>query len=175
MGWTGVPTYGQKITNSFIRKNIEDTWKDNLGRTHSIEVSSIKASNAWGYHSIDGKPDSIYSILISRRKDWLYFKDISEEMGPCQYDCPEYILKKVPDPKSGYSTEWRKKMSDISKKRKERSLALKSLEVGDFIKFHDNNGEYKVAQINRSSFIVIGKYDGTVYKVSKSRFKEKVE
>ena len=38
------------------------------------------------------------------------YKPMSEDMGPYEYSCPMHFLEMVPDPKIGFSTDWREKV-----------------------------------------------------------------
>jgi len=51
----------------------------------------------------------LFLLMENPGYGWGY-KPISEDMGPCYYDCPKHWLDMIPDPKTGYSTSWREKV-----------------------------------------------------------------
>lgn len=79
--------------------------------------------------------------------NWGY-KDLDESAGPNYYNCPLSFLDMCPDPKVGYSTEWREKVKAYHAKR---ALRLK---VGDRIML---DGKYECVvteSLGRSGYMV---------------------
>lgn len=74
---------------------------------------------------------------------FFYYKDMSETMGPCYYDCPESILKKLSPIESEYANAWREQCWEKIKRTKtarKMGTDLRSLPVGSVICF-DWRGE----------------------------------
>jgi len=55
------------------------------------------------------------------------FKDIDEDSGPCEADCPEKILKLLTPTTSEYALAWRESCWNKVNKRKEASKAKRAL------------------------------------------------
>lgn len=53
----------------------------------------------------------IMLVLVKEEDNEVYWKEITESMGPCYYNCPVSWFNEVPDPGS-YATSWRQKCLD---------------------------------------------------------------
>lgn len=116
MGWTFFPGFGSNSKKDFA---------DYLIHTHGLEDAQLVGNHLWytfARPTYTTGPDAraIGLILISRQDgDWGY-KDMDESMGPCYYTCPANLVRRVPDPKIGYSTEWREKWERAQTRRVQR-------------------------------------------------------
>lgn len=70
--------------------------------------------------------------------DWGY-KDVSEEMGPCEVSCPLSFLDMVKDP-GGYATAWREKV------RAAHAVKTQKLTLGDTVTL-TNARQYRITKI----------------------------
>lgn len=98
-------------------------------------------------------------------RDWGY-KDICETSGPCQYDCPERLLKQSTC-QDHYAPAWREECRAWRKEQAARTRWLKSLKHGDtfFV------GEHKLSFVNpngrytcRGNYVIGRTDDGNVYR-----------
>ncbi len=53
------------------------------------------------------------------------YKDISEEMGPCEVDCPLSILDNARAPENAYAYEWRQRVRRYHAAKAAKSAAIK--------------------------------------------------
>lgn len=67
------------------------------------------------------------------------YKDISEEMGPCEVSCPLSFLDMVPDP-GGYATAWRARV------REHHRIRNQKLVVGQMVQL-TNGKVYKITSL----------------------------
>ena len=113
MGWTGYqPTHFKKGGIVDRKAECDAYFMEGLNRGNfQVLKSSIKGSVYYAavkdmvrYAGEDEKEHSIYVpiddgkvrgyvFLTSVKDGMFYYKDISEDMGPGYYDCPESILK----------------------------------------------------------------------------------
>lgn len=90
------------------RKAIRDEVTEH-GRFRSCYVGNVL------WVQFDGPPKPAIGCFLLVRSaqngasDWGY-KPMDESMGPCFYSCPKSYLEAIPDPKEGFSTEWREKV-----------------------------------------------------------------
>lgn len=74
------------------------------------------------YEIIDGDRREVIALvcLIKHVKDYYNFgyKDMEENMGPCEHQCPESILDLLTPTTHEYAIEWRKACRDWNEKRK---------------------------------------------------------
>lgn len=70
-----------------------------------------------------GRKVVFLALLQSGGKDmgWGY-KDMTEDSGPCYYDCPLSLLKMTDEPTEGYAVEWRQKVRAHHAAKKARPL-----------------------------------------------------
>ncbi len=67
------------------------------------------------------------------------YKDMSEDMGPCESECPEAILKLLDPTDSQWANEWRERCWENAKRKKSPD-ALPNLPVGAVIRYTQNDG-----------------------------------
>jgi hypothetical protein len=83
-------------------------------------------------------------FLTQVEKGMFYYKDMSETMGPCYYDCPKSILKKLSPTTNQYALEWRAKCLERAEnlaRANKMKTSLPALPVGSVIKFMYNGNE----------------------------------
>jgi hypothetical protein len=133
MGWT----CGQR------EKGIST--RDYLGRYYSPSKIVTSASHLGVTYMAVEKPDGyVFGLVVltrSRKDGEFCHKEVSEDMGPCECDCPAKILDLLSEPPSNtYAKEWREKCRERVGIRK----TLKKLKTGDEILFREpinfNNG-----------------------------------
>ena len=100
----------------------------------------LDKSSSWGeFYALCEHPNGqrdIFVALIKGTKPSRYkcgefgYKDMSESMGPCYYNCPERILAKSTD-QSEYAVAWREKCRKLRKEKSLQTKVLKALKEGD--------------------------------------------
>lgn len=157
MGWTGHHATHYKRNGSIDRKAECDAYfLEGLNRGHyevlkSTVVGSVYYAairNLKRYVGKDENGKSVYedavnepvwaAVFLTRTdsRDYFnfYYKDLSEDMGPCDCDCPLSILKLLSPTDSEWALEWREK---CRKKAEQKKLptALANLPIGTWIRF----------------------------------------
>lgn len=66
----------------------------------------------------DGRKFICLDLIAKERNGGWGHKGMSEDMGPCYYDCPLSLLNKADPVDVGYAVEWRKKVREYHAKRK---------------------------------------------------------
>ena len=113
MGWTTTYKAKHESAKEYIETHLLKWTSD----THTYKVldggvvkfrtyygAVEKTNNATGERSVFA-----VIILLSYHKDGYYnfgYKDMSEDMGPCQAECPERILKLLTPTESKYANDW---------------------------------------------------------------------
>lgn len=132
MGWTFTNkpngmSFKDFFSDQFIYKNPK------FGEVQDVAVKDFVAYIAikreWGAvkdHPMFGQihidMHEVFAIVcpIRMRSDYynIGYKDMSEDMGPFYYDCPERILKQLTPTGYQYAIEWRNKCWEKINKRK---------------------------------------------------------
>lgn len=69
-------------------------------------------------------------VILTRIKDgWFYYKDIHEDMGPAERECPVSILNLLSPTDAEWAKEWRDACR-INAAKKQDPLSLRNLPVG---------------------------------------------
>lgn len=76
-----------------------------------------------------------YSPKAKYGKANFAYKLMSEDMGPCRYECPETILDLLTPTDNEYALSWRNLNRDQIKLRKEKVKKLKKVKEGQKIRF----------------------------------------
>ena len=156
MGWTGLHATHYDKKGKVDRKAecdarfLEDLCKGHykilrsrlIGSVYYAAITTLRkyvGEDADGrsiYESIPENEQTIWGcvMLTSVDNNNYYnfnYKDMSEDMGPCCYDCPESILNLLSPTNNEYANEWRKKCRDRIEKKKR----LGKVQLGQFITF----------------------------------------
>lgn len=89
------------------------------------------------------------------------YKGITEDMGPCYYDCPLSLLDKA-DPVDGHSAEWREKVRAHHAAKKDRKSALGPDKV---VEYGGNKFRLVRPAGPRKGWVVVGIADGLEYRM----------
>jgi hypothetical protein len=136
MGWTYQhKEKGLPIKDFFI--NAFD-YKNEDGSSGKVVACSSKLGTSYLAYEVS-KPDGERAVIglvcltAYDHNDYYNFgyKDMSEEMGPNQCDCPEKILKMLTPTTNEYALEWRKNCQETIDKKK----SAPKLKAGDIIEF----------------------------------------
>ena len=112
MGWTS----GRDMTpDSIVREMVQTqtqggtTWEC-LG--HTLIDLGYNEKRLWLISQIT-RPEKtlrlVICVLMELDGDWAY-KEISEDMGPCYYDCPLHFLDDLTEPTSDHARGWRERV-----------------------------------------------------------------
>ena len=152
MGWTSYHATYYKRNGSIDRKAECDAYfLEGLNRGHyevlkSAVVGSVyyaAVRNLKRYVGRDENGNYIYEDAVNEpvraavfltqtdSKDYFnfYYKDMSEDMGPCECDCPVSILKLLSPTDSEWALKWRERCRKRAEQKKSPT-ALSNLPVG---------------------------------------------
>ena len=105
MGWTYFYAYGEKDKKALMTRELEQ-----YGSTKVLKCSMV--GNVYYAACVNSRrPDVVYGLvcLTSLRKGDFGYKDMTESMGPCYYDCPLSILALLTPTDERWAIEWRSK------------------------------------------------------------------
>ena len=157
MGWTSYHASYYKCNGSVDRKAECDAYfLEGLNRGHyEVLKSAIVGSVYYAavrhlkrYVGRDENGQDIYKDVVNEpvfavvfltqtdSKDYFNFsyKDMSEDMGPCECNCPVSILKLLSPTDSEWALEWREKCKKRAEQKKSPN-ALANLPIGAEIQF----------------------------------------
>ena len=113
MGWTSWDNE-HRSTDEILRGEL--TWRKHdeaTGDRHTIIASALVGTTWYGaleYVPVVGDRTVIaLVVLTSRRGGGFTYKDMSENMGPYEAQCPKRILDLLTEPQSEYARLWREK------------------------------------------------------------------
>lgn len=84
---------------------------------------------------------AVFLTRVSSREYYnFYYKDMSEDCGPCECQCPVSILNILSETDSEYARDWRKQCRQYHDARKSPDT-MSNLPVGSIISFIDRRGQ----------------------------------
>ena len=132
MGWTTTSLpYGRKMTD-YLKKMF--TWESET-HTHRVLESSLVRFHTWyaAVERIEKGSNSREVIAVVTlgsnhpRSGEFSYKDMSEDAGPCERECPEKILKLLTATTNQYATRWRADCwQNINNRKKRKRKPLKT-------------------------------------------------
>ena len=175
MGTYGIP--GQTGTHAEIDAELMRPFWSGGGVGVGVHIEHtdcrlVKFNRHYNIIRENGVPVGIAVALIQRdphRPEWFY-KPISDEMGPCEVDCPLDLID-IADagkPVDGYALEWRQRVRDYHAANK--AASTRGLRVGDIITLRDGlsiKGEARVFEIRRNTPHVRMLETGVHYRVNR--------
>jgi hypothetical protein len=84
-------------------------------------------------NGVEVKRERFIALFLMKYNSGWGYKDITEDMGPCELSCPISYLEMVPDP-GGYATAWREKVRALHNLKVELRRGLK---IGAKVKMND--------------------------------------
>ncbi len=146
-------TYGD-YSAARVRAEFTEQFTDSNGEVRGVtDVRSTRyGHNLWGVLRVNGKPVAIELWLVTwspphaDNPQWIY-KPLTEDMGPCEYDCPLELLDICPCPDSQYARDWRARVREYHATRKARYTLARTLRHGDIITIA--NGETGIVDTRR--------------------------
>lgn len=144
MGWTSYHATEYKKGNVDKKAECEKIFtQEENGKYAKLKVlKSVMVGNTF-YAAVEASRNNvvedIFAVVVLtsvNNRDYYNFsyKEMSEECGPCQYDCPKSILDLLTETKSEWAMEWRKKCRERIEKKKNGKNAS-ALPIGAIIKF----------------------------------------
>lgn len=114
MGWTFVNKDSSVSMTDFFISEFNYSNEKSSGRV----IACSEVVNAYGdtvvyiaYETIKNEERQVIAIVcLTEERDDFYnfgYKDITEDMGPCETDCPEYILDLLTEINAQYALKWR--------------------------------------------------------------------
>lgn len=175
MGWTYTHKDKNVSPSEYIKNEIL-VWSNPDAQYTVLDGGVVKFRTYYGaVERIDLKTNErrVFAviILLNYAKDYHNFgyKDMSEDMGPCQAECPERILKLLTPTDSAYANEWRARCwSKINKKHN-----TPKIEPNMTILY--SGTPYKVIKtLGRRGYMVISQNDGREYRMKTTQAKQSV-
>lgn len=171
MGWT----YSASLSNA--RAVHDDLRRQLRGGGYAIKGD---AATHYGKHFYaatekDGVVDMFVALVDggyrkSDGQDWWGYKDMSEDMGPYIYDCPEKLLDLLTPTDNKNAIEWRAAVRKYHADRKAKLAMAKSLKRGDLIYLGTcKNPDKPYVVLSNERGKVRAVRDWTTYKIPKTR------
>lgn len=115
---------GEKTKNEVIKSSMRG----------SVYYAAVRTTDKTTGHS------EVFAAvcLTSTRRDGGFnfgYKGMSEDMGPCEDDCPKGILVLLTDTESKYAKEWRERCWAKIRDKKQNRQSLASIKIGEIIEF----------------------------------------
>lgn len=133
MGWSGIPKYELSRTDTKGRQEYFDHWVNTGwpmdGGGYRMELLRSAMRGTTYYAAIKDKvKNNVWAIVILTNIEdgFFYYKEISEDMGPCESDCPKAIIDLLSPTDCEYALEWRKRCLDNLAKKAAQSKAQRS-------------------------------------------------
>lgn len=141
MGWTGYTAMIYKRNGEIDRKAELDheLFHGSGDGCHKLLKSTMVGSV---YYAAARSPRGhVYGLVVLTRSDRsmkngcnFFYKDMSEDMGPCYYDCPASILDMLSETDNEYALNWRTNCRKQLEQKKSPT-SLSKLPIGARIQF----------------------------------------
>jgi hypothetical protein len=156
MGWTGTSYYRGKSLFEFF----SERFNGEHGKLLDLAlVNRTTAYGAWQNTRPDGTKYVIGMVILIRWSPGeIYYKEMSEDMGPNEDSCPERILKQLSPLEDflepGNCMDWAKSWRESAWRQVETAKRWCKVKVGDII--HTNRFTFSDG-VSRSTFLVQNK------------------
>ena len=147
MGWTSFRDYNPHQSRAEII------------RREFTQAANDETQSAWGFEQIAERGATIYAImwrdtpntarayfgmvfLTERKRGEFYYKDMSEDCGPYQYDMPARMLERLeqlaPNPAGPYAANWRESVRQHHARKNAKAKAKREAraKLARFISSH---------------------------------------
>ncbi|MDD3906446.1 MAG: hypothetical protein PHS46_08020 [Candidatus Omnitrophica bacterium] len=135
MGWLFVNKDARMSAKDYFIKEFSSESEN--GKLTVLDISMRGSTSYMAIERINKRTGEriVFAVvcLTSQRSREYYnfgYKDIEEDMGPCYYDCPERILRKLTVARSEYALKWRESCRAARAKK-----PAKLFNVGDVLVF----------------------------------------
>lgn len=169
MGWTGTRAVFYKNGKVDVKAEMDHAWERPTGNT-IIKSSMVGSTYYAAVRARTGEVFCAVSLTSTRPADGcnLFYKDMTDKVGPCVYDCPTSILKLLTPTEHEWANEWRRKCWNIKEQKKQEKKdpnSLKNLPVGSTISFVIN---YSTSSgLNPGDTVTLSKFVRTSWKLTK--------
>ena len=136
MGWDSASDWHSKA----------DVVADSI-REYAIREHSVVGNHLWGVIDTTSVGKIVVLILIDGRGGSWSRKAISEDMGPCYYDCPDKVLRAAT---GNPNREWRAKVSAAKSAKKQVFMAGSKVKVAGSGALYTIEGRH-----NASSWVIV--------------------
>ena len=145
MGWTSTDARFYTADGKIDRKAECDnlyTWEDER-RANKVLKSSMRGSVYYAAVQTTDKSTGskeVFAVVCLTSTRWdggfnFGYKGMTEDMGPCEDDCPKGILDLLTDTESKYAKEWRERCRAKLRDKKQSCQSLSSVKIGEVIEF----------------------------------------
>lgn len=174
MGWTCTHKGSHESAADYIKDHVL-VWKSETHNYRVLDGGVVKFRTYYGAVEkveIATNKRQVFAviILLSYKKNDYYnfcYKDMSEDMGPCESECPERILKLLTRTESEYANEWRERCwANIAARQNKPKI-----EVDSILRYGGN--DYKVIKsLGRRGFMVLSQTNGQEYRMRSTQARE---
>lgn len=126
----------------------------------------VVGNNVWQLvRKPDGRTFITLDLIKKERGGGWGNKGLSEDMGPCEVNCPLSLLNKADPPENGfgYAAGWRQKVCEF---HATKSLQQKARVVGTVVSYGGHQYQLSRPAGPRKGWIVSRVSDGAVYRMS---------
>ena len=129
MGWTGTHKEAGETLEQFFDREMQDDNFKWVGK-------GCKKGDAYYRAMTDLRTGKVFCMVCLVRIDNkeycnITYKDMTDSMGPCAYECPDRILDLLTETDSEWGKEWREKCRANNRKAKDAN----KMAVGTVIRF----------------------------------------
>lgn len=118
MGWLFSCDPNFKKSDQIAKFRRPSYWGDGV----KLLADRVVGNHYWAAIQVASGRKLVFLALLKgggRNMGWGY-KDMTEDCGPCYYDCPLSLLAMTDEPVDGYAVEWRKKVRAYHANKKAR-------------------------------------------------------
>lgn len=133
MGWTGSYEWRNRAD---VAREVTAPFGAPGETQHETLRQCWRGTNLWTVHQTTA-PDGevarfVVLYMVQKGRDGEYcYKDISEECGPMDVNCPLAYLELCTEAEGRYAKAWRFKVRDFHKRATRRRSYIRSLQAGD--------------------------------------------
>lgn len=100
--------------------------------------SSVSGSRVWSVieNSETGERTICLDLTQGNGRDGWGYKHMTEDAGPCYYDCPAWALKAAGEPRSEFAKEWRQKVATY---RADKAAKKQAITEGAVVAYGDHH------------------------------------
>ena len=183
MGWLFMPFTsmgGHRTAKAYLDAQLTYEHPQEDGTTRGLRVLASSCPGNRTYYAaaqelVDGKPGSVLAIVClvrwnprSRDGHQFGYKDMSENMGPCEADCPGAILDLLTPTENAYALDWRERCRANLTRRARKLADGDRIRLPEPVTFTDGNvaQEFVVCKRGRSTMLR-DPQNGGYYRISR--------
>lgn len=160
MGWTWYHATTDITKTANRKKELDTHWTEETKTTKAEVLKSSMVGTVY-YSAIkwtdkEKGTSEVFAMVCKTRTailEYLNFgyKDMTEDMGPYCYDCPQSILKLLTPTDDQYSNDWRKACQENAERKKALRKAMSGFKEGEKIKtklWYDEEIILQLSEVN---------------------------